>query len=128
MEKTHTMKNPIIPLLLLIYNFGCAETRPWTKTELVMAGAFAVGQVANYGQVVSVEEKDGWRELNPFVDGIYNEFGRSGLIAYKVLGTGLLFYAADRLPKYRPYILGAANVIVWGFVAHDAWVGVGWRF
>jgi hypothetical protein len=90
--------------------------------------SFTAGQVVNYGQVVYVEEKDSWHELNPLVDSVYDNYGRSGLIMYKTASTGILYYAAHKLPKYRTTILTIANVIVWGFVAHDMYVGVGWRW
>lgn len=118
----------IAQVLSLLFSLALTACAGWSRTDKAMMGSFVAGQAINYGQVVYVCERDDWHELNPMVDEIWDKSGKIGILSYKLVSTGLVYLAADRLPKYRTEILGASNVIVWSVVSHDLAVGVGWRF
>ena len=115
-------------VLIVILFPGVVLAAEWSDGEKALVGTFVVGQVVNYSQTMNTLRDDDWHELNPVIDSIYDEYGRGGIIAWKVGTTAALVYAADRLPKYRRLILAVSNTIVWSVVGHDVYVGVGFSW
>ena len=118
----------LITLLFTQASWGEERRRDWSASEKALAGTFTLGQVINYSQTMNTLRDDDWHELNPVIDAVYDEWGREGVVAWKVGTTAAMLYMADKLPKYRKTILWVSNTVVWSVVGHDVYVGVGFSW
>jgi len=111
-------------LLLLVA--GCAH---WDKSDKALGATFVAGQALNYSQTMYVCTEDDWREINPVMNAVYGQGGRAGVVAWKAGTTALILAVADMLDAdRRKMLLSISNAVVWSFVAHDAFVGVGFSW
>jgi glucose uptake protein GlcU len=120
------MKLATIILAVTVFFFSAtAHAEDWDKTEKIMLGTFVAGQIINFGQTNKVINDPQWHEVNRFMPADTTE----ELILWKAGTTALVALVADQLShKNRKIVLGVANTIVFGFVAHDLYVGVGFKF
>ena len=115
------MKRTILILAVFALS-GCAH---WSTADKFLATTFVIGQGVNYGQTREALISPEYYEMNPMLA----EMGEGHLLLWKVVSTAGVLWIADRVDeKWRKWVLGGANLVVWGCVAHDTGIGVGWRF
>ena len=118
-------KSILIILSILLITTMASAADKWDKVDLALAGTFLVGQAINYAHINETINNDYWYEINPLMPAR----STGELIAWKVGSSLLTFGVAHFLPsKWRKGLLGSANIIVWGFVAHDYSVGVSMKW
>jgi len=113
-------------LAAIIILTSCATK--WDTSEKTLAGAFILGQAINAGQMIALREKkeEGWHEINGFVRHVD---GRAQTYIWKGITTTGVILLADQLShKWRKRLLWTSNSLIFGLIAHDVYVGVGFKF
>lgn len=117
-------KGLVIGVCILLLPTSLLAGEKWDTTEKALVGSFIAGQIINYGQVNKTLNDPYWSEINPLMPAE----NTAELLVWKTGTTAALIFLADRFPIYRKALLVGASIVVWGFVAHDVSVGVGFQF
>jgi hypothetical protein len=110
----------------------CAsQPHKWDKQEKQLMWMYVAGQIVDYGQTNDIYERkdEGYYEINPVIDKVYETGGSPALAVWKVGGTLAVAGAAHHLEsKWRKRLLIGVNMVVWGLVTNNFIIGLNWSF
>lgn len=101
-----------IPVFLIVVNvFGCAH---WDRTDKSLFTALTIAAIADVATTDRILD-DGGEEKNPVLKG-----NTELILPLNIIGIGAIYLISDHLsPKNRKWLLGIANGVKWGCVAHN---------
>ena len=114
-------------LIILIMLTGCAHhpLEGWDTKDKVLLGTFAALHTVDLFQTREIQrDNNGYYEMNPLYDGLTRDQTTAAMLA----GYGLLYLAANYIPKYRTPILVGANIVSGVCVINNHSIGVSIKF
>ena len=124
-RKVIMVKYFIIVFLVIVNCIGCANFKKWERKDQVLFGSFMVLHSVDILQTRKImEDNNEFSEENPCLD----SFGRDGATAAMILGYGVVYLAAEYIPKWRTEILTGANIVSGICVIRNESIGVGVLF
>ena len=107
---------------MIIVCTGCSG---WRTQDKALMATYTVFNTVDILQTRYIKSNDEYDEKNP----ILNNMGKNEATAVQVGTNVIIYFAADGLPiPYRTWVLGIATGIKVGVTAHNASIGVGFKF
>ena len=101
-------------LSFCLFLTGCFAN--WSKKDKALFWGFAgLNAVDTYQTFDTLDDPDK-KELNPLMQ------SKASVVVVKLIGIGVIYYLADKYPKYRTTILGTCDGAMGGIVLWNAQV------